>query len=35
MVTKGKGGGRGINREIGIEIYTLLYIKQIPIKNLL
>ena len=30
-------GGReaGINREIGIDIYTLLYIKQITNKNLL
>ena len=30
----GKGGGR-INWEIGIDIYTLLYIKQITSKDLL
>ena len=36
MVTRGKGGG-GINREVGIDIYTLLHIKLITIniKNLL
>ena len=34
MVTKGKGG-EWINWEIGIDIYTLLYIKQITNKNLL
>ena len=34
MVTKGEKG-RGIGWEIGIDIYTLLYIKQITIKNLL
>ena len=28
-------GGRGINWEIGIDIYTPLYIKQITNKNLL
>ena len=28
-------GGRGMNWEIGIDIYTLLYIKQITNKNLL
>ena len=33
MVTKGEMGG-GINWEIGIDIYTLLYIEQIPNKNL-
>ena len=26
MVTKGERGGGGINREIGIDMYTLLYI---------
>ena len=26
---KGKGGGGGINQELGINRYTLLYIKQI------
>ena len=31
---KGKGGG-GINQEVGINIYTLLYIKQIINKDLL
>ena len=34
MVTRGKGGG-GINWEIGIDIYTLLYIKQTTNKDLL
>ena len=34
MGTGGKGGG-GIHWEIGIDIYTLLYIKQITSKNLL
>ena len=34
MVTRGKARG-GINWEIGIEIYTLLYIKQITNKDLL
>ena len=33
MVTKGEGGG--INWDIEIDIYTLLYIKQIPNKDLL
>ena len=33
MVTGGKG--RGINWEIGIDIYTLLYIKQITNNDLL
>ena len=33
MVTSGWGGGK--NWEIGIDIYTLLYIKQITNKNLL
>ena len=30
-----RGEGRGINQEFGIEIYKLLYIKQITNKNLL
>ena len=30
-----QGGKRGINWEIGIDIYTLLYIKQITNKDLL
>ena len=34
MVTKGERGG-GINQEFGINIYTLLYIKQITSKDLL
>ena len=34
MVTGGKAGG-GINWEIGIDIHTLLYIKQITNKDLL
>ena len=34
MVTRGKGE-RGINWEFGINIYTLLYIKQITDKDLL
>ena len=32
---KGKCGGKVINREIGINIYTLLYIKLINNKDLL
>ena len=32
---KGKGGQGGINSEFGINIYTLLYIKQIINKDLL
>ena len=32
---KGKGVGGGINQEIGINIYTPLYIKQITNKGLL
>ena len=32
---KGQVGGRGINQEFGINIYTLLYIKQIINKDLL
>ena len=39
MDTKGGkwwwGGGSGMNWEIGIGIYTLLYIKQLPNKDLL
>ena len=31
----GCGGGGGMNWEIGIDIYTLLYIKQITNKDLL
>ena len=34
MVTKGKVGQR-INWEIGTDIYTLLYMKQVTNKNLL
>ena len=34
MVIKGKRGG-GINWEFGINIYTLLYVKQINNKDLL
>ena len=34
MVTKREKGG-GINREIWIDIYALLYIKQLTHKNLL
>ena len=34
MVTRGVRGG-GINWETGIDIYTLLYIKQITNKDLL
>ena len=36
MVSRGEsGGGGGINLEIGIDIYTLLYITQITNKDLL
>ena len=35
MITKGAKGGGGINWEIGIDIQTLLYIKQITNKNLI
>ena len=35
MVTKGERWGGGINCEFGINRYTLLYIKQISIKDLL
>ena len=34
IVIRGKRG-RGINREFGIDIYTLLYMKKITNKNLL
>ena len=34
MDTKGGKRGRGINWEIGIDVYTLLYIKQITNKDL-
>ena len=34
MVTKGESGGE-INWEIGTDVYTLLYIKQITNRNLL
>ena len=34
MVTRGEKGG-GINWEIEVDIYTLLYIKEITNKNLL
>ena len=32
---RGKGGGGGINQEVRINIYTILYIKQIINKDLL
>ena len=35
MVTKGERSRRGINYEFGINIYTLLYIKQVTNKDLL
>ena len=35
MVTKGEREGRGIKEELGINIYTLLYKKQINNKALL
>ena len=35
MVTKGERWGGGINEEIGIKRYTLLYIKKITNKDLL
>ena len=35
MVTKGERCGGGINYEFGINIYRLLYIKEITNKNLL
>ena len=33
--SEGWGGGGGMNWEIGIDIYTLIYIEQISDKNLL
>ena len=35
MVTKGETCGGGINQDLGINIYTLLYIRQITNKDLL
>ena len=35
MITGGKGGGGGIDWEFGIDMYTLLYLKQITNKDLL
>ena len=35
MVTKGERWGVGINQEFGINIYALLYIKQVNNKDLL
>ena len=35
MVTRGKGRGKGIVREFGIDMYTLLYLKWITNKDLL
>ena len=35
MVTRGSGVGKVINWETGIDIYTLLHIKQITNKDLL
>ena len=35
MVTRGKGRGGGIDWECGIDMYTLLYLKQITRKDLL
>ena len=32
---RGGGGGGGMNWEIGIDMYTLIYIKQITNKNVL
>ena len=32
---KGKGWGGGVNQEVGINIYTLLYTKQITNKDVL
>jgi len=34
MVSKWERGRKGLNWEIGADIYTLLYIKQITSKNL-
>ena len=35
MVKKGKLRGGGVNQEVGINIYTLLYTKEINNKDLL
>ena len=35
LVTGGRGGGRGIDWEFGIDRYTLLDVKQITSKDLL
>ena len=35
MVTKGETCGGGINQDLGMNIYTLLYIRQITNKDLL
>ena len=35
LSSKGKGWGQGLNQELGINIYTLLYIKQVTNKDLL
>ena len=35
MVTRGMGWGRGIDWELGVDMYTLLYLKQIINKDLL
>ena len=35
MVTRGEGGGGGIDWEFGIDMYILLYLKQITNKDLL
>ena len=35
MVTRGEGCGEGIVTEFGVDVYTLLYLKWIPNKDLL
>ena len=35
MVSRGKRWGKGTVREFGIDMYTLLYLKQITNKDLL
>ena len=35
MVAEGKDGGEGIDREFGMDVYTLLYLKRITNKVLL
>ena len=32
MVTRGEGWGKGIVREFGVDMYTLLYLKRITNK---